>query len=308
MNLIRGKHNIPTQFPATVITLGNFDGVHRGHQQLIFKLKELAEVYQCPSLLITFEPLTHELFAREKLPRLMRFQEKYQTLQEFEIDHLLCIRFDKKFAQISAEDFIKNILVDRLNAKAVIVGDDFRFGANRQGDFALLQQLGKKYGFEAQQMTTLTIQDERVSSSRVRMALQAGDLISAQHYLGRNYSLIGKVVRGEQRGRKLGFPTANIDLHRRLVALSGVFVVRALGLNHQPVYGVANIGVRPTFQGTRVLLEVHFFNFDQDIYGRKIKIEFLNKIRDEQRFEKFEHLIAQIHKDIESAKRYLTSR
>ncbi len=305
MKLIRGLYNFPESLSQSVVTMGNFDGVHLGHQELIAKLKQLSKQLNLPSVLVTFEPQPLEFFHRgEKVPRLMRLREKYYALEKYDIDYLWVLRFNAELAAQSPQDFVEKILHKKLGMQACVVGDDFRFGAKRAGDFALLKKLGEQYGYVAKQIPTKIIQTERVSSTRVREALAAADLEVVQQLLDRPYSLCGKVRYGNQRGRDLGFPTANISLHRALVPVSGVFAVRAKRLGKQDYYGVANVGVRPTFDGTRVVLEVHLFDFNQEIYGQHIEVEFLHKLRDEERYDSLEALVRQIKQDVRDARLY----
>jgi riboflavin kinase/FMN adenylyltransferase len=305
MKLIRGYYPSSRSLSGSVVTLGNFDGIHLGHQQLLKQLIKAGKSLSLPTVVITFEPQPKEFFTKQQaVPRLMRFREKWSALKNEMIDYVYCLRFNQKLADVAADEFVKKILVNQLHAKSVIVGDDFRFGAKRSGDIALLKQLGEHYGFSVIVVPTVTMANSRVSSTRVREALQAGDMTLAAKLLNRNYRLCGKVTHGEKRGRILGFPTANINLHRKLVPLSGVFVVRAYGINKHPYQGVANVGVRPVFNGARILLEVHLFDFHDDIYGRNLEIEFLHKLREEKHFGSIDALVAQIKQDAVDAKNY----
>lgn len=309
LKLIRGLHNIPDHFPSCVTSIGNFDGIHRGHQQLIQHLKEKSKSTHLPSLLITFEPQPNEYFSQQSIPpRLMRLREKLKIFQEQELDYLLCLRFDQKLADMPAEDFVEKILVDRLHVSYVLVGDDFQFGHKRQGNISLLQRLGKTYGFSAEEMPTFRWQGQRVSSSAVRKALQAGDIALAEELLGRDYGLSGRVAHGDKRGRILGFPTANVFLHRKAVPVHGIFAVKTHGLAPEPIYGVANVGNRPTVGGGRTLLEVHLFDFDQMIYGKRIYVEFVHKLRDEEYYPSLELLQQQIAIDVQQAKAYFANK
>jgi riboflavin kinase/FMN adenylyltransferase len=312
LKLIRGIANLPKNFPGCVATIGNFDGVHLGHQQVVAQLAQLAKAYRLPSVLITFEPQPNEFFAHSgAIPaRLMRWREKWTALTALQLDYVLCLRFNQAMADLSAEDFIEKILVQRLNVAHVLVGDDFRFGHQRTGDVALLQEQGQRWGFSASSTPTYQLAGQRVSSSQVRRALQQNDLTLANTLLGRPYGMFGRIVHGQKRGRIIGFPTANIFLHRRAVPICGVYVVKAMLLprtaNSQILQGVANIGNRPTVDGTRSLLEVHLFDFNQDIYGQHIYVEFVKKLRDEKRFDSFELLQQQIKQDAEQAKQYFS--
>lgn len=308
MKLIRGLNNLRHQIKSSVVTIGNFDGMHLGHQALIRELVKKSQSVNVPSVVITFEPQPNEFFSQQSpVSRLNRFREKWTSIKKFGVDYVLCIRFNKKFAAISAEDFVEKILVERLGIKAIIIGDDFRFGAKRKGDFNLLQKMGEQYNFETIKMSSFLLQEKRVSSTEVRNALAKSDFKLTHQLLGRPYELIGKVAHGEKRGRGMGYPTANINLHRKQVPITGIFAVRIKGINHQIYYGVAYIGIRSVFNGTRVILEVHIFDFDQTIYGRNLQIEFLKKIRDDAHFDSVDALIAQIEKDAEAAKQFIQS-
>lgn len=304
MRLIRGLHNLIVPLSGSLVTIGNFDGVHLGHQQLIHCLAKHRDQHQLPIVVITFEPQPKEFFAKQQaVPRIMRLTEKYRVLQALGVDYLCCLYFNDAFASLSAQDFVTDILLKRLNMRVMVVGHDFHFGAKRQGDFDLLRQLAAHQNFEVAQIPPITLDDGVVSSTRLRDALCAGDMSLVTRLLGRPYCLWGKVCYGRQRGRDLGFPTANINLHRDIVPLHGVFVVRAKWRGNS-VDGVANVGVRPTFHGTRVLLEVHLLDFSDSIYGENLQVEFLHKIRDEKRYDKFEALVTQIREDVQQARAY----
>lgn len=303
MHLIRNENY--TLF-SSVVTIGNFDGVHLGHQRLIETVVAAARELHSPSVLLTFEPHPTEFFLPlSPAPRLMRFSEKYQEIKKYGIDYFYCLHFNHKLAQLSAEAFVETVLVNQLQAKKMIVGDDFRFGAKRAGDVELLKTLGKKHGFSVEAISQLLYRGDRISSSRVRDAVFEGrfDMVSA--LTGRAFCLTGRVAYGDQMGRQLGFPTANIHLHRKHVPLSGIFVVHVHGLHNQVLAGVASVGYRPTFHGKKILLEVYLFDFDEMIYGKKITVAFLEKIRDELYFESVPALVEQIKKDVEVAKKYL---
>lgn len=304
--LIRGLNNIPTNLLGCVATIGNFDGIHLGHQALIAQLAQKSKALNLPSVLITFEPQPNEFFAqKDYIPaRLMRLREKLLALKEFPLDYVLCLRFDEKIASLSPTLFVQKILVEKLKIAHVLVGDDFHFGNHRAGDIAVLRQEGLRWNFTADSINTYKITENRVSSSRVRLALEAGDLVTARTLLGRNYGMSGRIVHGHKRGRIIGFPTANLFLHRKTVPIRGVYAVTIRGLNSDILYGVANIGIRPTVDGTHSLLEVHIFDFDRDIYGQYIFVEFVKKLRDEKRYDSFELLQQQILKDADEAREY----
>jgi len=309
MELIRGLHNLGPVHHGCVATIGNFDGVHLGHQAVIGQLAEQADRRGVPSLVMIFEPQPMEFFAPNRAPaRLTRLREKLQALRRYSVDRVLCVRFDRRFAGMEAEDFIKDVLVQRLGVRYLVVGDDFRFGHNRLGNFAMLQASGQAHGFQVVNMHTFTVDGERVSSTRIREALAAGDLAGAEKLLGRPYRMCGRVAHGDKRGRSIGFPTANIHLHRHNTPVRGVYAVEMFGIEGEPVAGVANVGTRPTVDGTRTLLEVHLFDFDRDIYGEYINVNFLRKLRDEKRFDSFDALKEQIGQDVTEARRYFQER
>lgn len=297
----------------SVITIGNFDGVHIGHQQLIHALIVASHTLKIPSVLLAFEPFPIEFFSSAvptPVPtstRLMRFSEKWRCVQNYGIDFFYCMRFNALLANLSPDDFVKNTLVDQLGAKKIIIGDNFRFGAKRAGNVDTLKTLGKKYGFEVDALPQAMHNGDRISSTRVRQAVAQGDFEMVAALTGRPFTLSGKVSYGSQLGRQLGFPTANIHLRRKHVPMMGIFVVCVHGLYEQPLKGVASIGYRPTFDGKKILLEVHLFDFDEMIYGRFITVEFLHKIRDEVKFESVPELILQIDSDVRIAKQYFES-
>ncbi len=307
MRLVRGLLNLgshlQSDYRGCVATIGNFDGVHLGHQAVIGQLTEKAAELELPATVITFEPQPQEYFAHSQVPaRLTKFREKLIALRRFALDYLLCLRFNQRLAHWSAAEFIQRVLVDGLAVRYLVVGDDFRFGYRRQGDFDTLVQAGRQHGFKVVNMHTFDIDGERVSSTRIREALARGDLAQAEKLLGRGFRLSGRVAHGDKRGRTIGFPTANVFLHRRQSPLAGVFAVEMFGLDREPVPGVANLGTRPTVDGSRPLLEVHLFDFEQDIYGRHVQVEFVKKLRDEKRFDSFEQLKRQIFQDVEQAR------
>jgi riboflavin kinase/FMN adenylyltransferase len=308
MELIFGLHNLQPADTPCVATIGNFDGVHLGHQAVIGQLAEKGAAMNLPTTLITFEPTPAEFFGQHKAPaRLSTFREKYLTLKRFAIDRLLVLPFNHRLASMSAVDFISRILIEGLDIRYLVVGDDFRFGKNRAGDFQLLQQAGKENNFTVVSMPSFRVDGERVSSSGIRSALADGDFDRAERLLGRHYHMTGKVAHGDKRGREWGFPTANINMKRKVIPLRGIFAVEVFGLDREPVFGVANLGTRPTVCGMRTLLEVHLFDFDEQIYGRRINVVFRHKIREELRFDSFDELKDQIGRDVISAKEYFTT-
>lgn len=303
MDVIRGIYNIKPKHKGCVATIGNFDGIHLGHQKIIQQLLSKAQELNLPSLLITFEPLPQEYFRSESAPaRILRFSEKFTLLKKLGVDRVLCLRFNASLATLPAENFVTQILVQQLGIKWLIVGDDFHFGHKREGDFTLLQKIGQTLGFGVSNTETLTFKGQRVGSSHVRAALKQGNLDLTTQLLGRPYILRGRVIYGDQRGRQLGFPTVNIPLRRRVIPLKGVYVVLVHGIHSQPIPGVANVGSRPTVDGIHSLLEVYLLNFDKQIYGQRLEVEFLQKLRDEQKFDSLELLKAQISQDVAQAK------
>lgn len=308
MELIRGLQNICSKYRGCVATIGNFDGVHLGHQAVLGQLAEKAAELGLPTVLITFEPQPMEYFVPDKVPaRLTRFREKILALQRYSVDRVCCLSFNDKLAKLSAEAFIEKVLVGKLGVKYLVVGDDFRFGLNRAGTFETLVEAGKKHGFQVVSMHTFEIDAERVSSTRIRTALEKGDMAGAEKLLGRRYRMSGRVAHGEKLGRELGFPTANIHLHRHASPIQGIFVVEVFGLDQEPIQGVASVGTRPTINETKALLEVFLLDFNQDIYGRHIQVSFLKKLRDEEKFDSLDELIKQIQLDVEQAQAYFAA-
>ena len=308
MELIRGLQNIRSEHHGCVATIGNFDGVHLGHQAVLGQLAEKAAELHLPTTLIIFEPQPMEYFVPDKVPaRLTRFREKMLALQRYSVDRVCCLSFNNKLANLSAENFIEQVLVQKLGVKYLVVGDDFRFGAKRAGTFEMLVEAGKHYGFQVVSMHTFEIDNERVSSTRIRTALEKGEMSSAEKLLGRRYRMSGRVAHGEKLGRELGYPTANIHLHRQASAIQGIFVVEVFGLDEEPLQGVASIGTRPTVNETKALLEVFLLNFDQNIYGRHLQVSFLNKLRNEEKFNSLDELKKQIQLDVEQAQAYFAA-
>ncbi len=307
MLLIRGQHNLRAAHRGCVATIGNFDGVHLGHQAVFEALKARAREHGLPSLVITFEPHPLEYFLPEAAPpRLMRAREKLEAIERAGIDRVLLLRFDQDLALLPAQDFIRDYLVEALGVRHLYVGDDFRFGHRRQGDFGLLQAEGARHGFRVESLATVSDACGRISSTRIREALAAGDLATARCCLGRDYSISGRVGHGHKRGRQIGFPTLNVGLARRRTPLRGVFAVRVEGLEDEPLPGVANLGNRPTLEGDdRFLLEVHLFDFDREVYGRQVRVNLVERLRDERRFESFDALRAQILQDAQQAREIL---
>ncbi len=311
MQIIRGLHNCQKQHQNGVLTIGNFDGLHLGHQKMFEQLHAEKTRLATHSYLMTFEPLPREYFAGDKMTaaRLMNRGEKIRILADFESsirpDYLLFLNFNQALANMSAAEFIENILIDKLKIKSVIVGDDFRFGCDRQGDFNLLKKYGEKHQFSVINIESHCINNQRVSSSLIREALINNQLADADKMLGRNYTICGHVHHGEKRGRSIGFPTANIHLKRSETPLHGVYSVTMHSQKHGDVAGIANIGNRPTVNGKHIQLEVHLFDFDKSIYGERLCVSFQHKIRDEIKFESFDDLKQQIQIDCNQARKQL---
>ncbi|MFQ5995801.1 MAG: bifunctional riboflavin kinase/FAD synthetase [Acidiferrobacterales bacterium] len=303
MELIRGLHNLTPRHHGCVATIGNFDGIHLGHQAVVGQLAEKAQALGLPTQIVLFEPQPQEFFRPENAPpRLTRFREKWQVLRRYSVDRVLLVRFDHAFASTEPETFITRVLIQDLGVRYLVVGDDFRFGKRRRGDFALLQTAGQRYGFQVVNMHTVTIDGKRVSSTRVRQALAMGDLGTAEKLLGRPYRMCGRVAHGTKLGRRIGMPTANIHVHRKATPVNGVHAVEVFGLESEPIPGVANVGTRPTVDGTRTLLEVHLLDFDGAIYGQYLSVNFLNKLRDEERFDSLDELKRHMYRDRERAR------
>ncbi|MDP2808824.1 MAG: bifunctional riboflavin kinase/FAD synthetase [Rhodocyclaceae bacterium] len=290
----------------TVLAIGNFDGVHLGHRALLARLVDKACALGLPPSVMTFEPHPRELFSPEDAPaRLTSLREKLELLEAHGVERTYVLHFSRKLAALTAEAFIENVLVRGLAVRHLIIGDDFRFGHGRSGDFAMLQQAGIGHGFTVEAMHTVDIDGERVSSSAVRETLASGDLEHAARLLGRPYNIAGRVVHGNRLGHQLGFPTANIQLKRKRVALAGIFAVTVSGLDKRHLPGAASLGVRPTLgEGLKPVLEVHLFDFDREIYGEHLTVHFLHKLRDELKFDGLDALKAQIARDVETTKAY----
>jgi len=308
MELIRGLHNLRPGHRGCVATIGNFDGVHRGHSAVLGQLAEYAGTFRLPALVIVFEPQPQEYFQRAAPARLMRLREKLEALCQYPVDRVLCLRFDATLAALEPETFIDRILVHGVGVRYLVIGDDFRFGKNRRGDFAMLAQAGARARFDVASMPTLALDGDRVSSTRVRAALAVGDLPAVEKLLGRPFQMSGRVAHGEELGTKLGVPTANVRLHRRTVPLQGVYIVEVSGLGPNPLPGVANVGTRPTVGGSEPLLEVHLLDFSRAIYRNYINVTFLKKLREEMRFDSVEEMSRHMRRDIGQTREYFQAR
>ncbi len=304
MKVIRGISAIREHAPC-VLSVGNFDGLHRGHQSIIRQLTDYASQHNLTPVIMTFEPYPMEYFSPQTAPvRLTDFRQKLELLAKMNISNVICLRFNDALASVMARSFVEDILVEKLNVQGLIVGDDFRFGNKREGDIDLLKEMSEKYQFELIPVETFHYNGMRVSSSLVRGHLALGDFNLVSELLGRPYTIDGTVIHGDKRGRELGYPTANIACRRVNYPLSGVFVVRIHGLNDTIYDGVASIGTRPVFNGVKMLMEVNIFDFQQEIYGKRISVEFCKKLRDEQQFHSVEALCEQITADVKKSKAY----
>ena len=305
---MRITHGFNSLNAPHAVTIGNFDGLHVGHQTMLARLQHIARARNLPTCVLSFEPHPREFFTPADAPaRLSSLREKADRLHQLGIDRLHIFHFIRPFAALNAAEFIQRVLVDTVHARYVLVGDDFRYGAQRAGDFALLANSGPTLGFDADALPTVELAGERASSTAVRNALAAGDLAHASRLLGRPYSICGRVVHGDQLGRELGYPTANIQFKLNRPPLAGIFAVTVSGINGQTLPGVASLGVRPTVKnaGAVPVLEVHLFDFNTDIYGQRVRVDFLHKLRDEAKYPDLPTLVAQIGRDVEDAKHYL---
>ena len=310
MKLIRGLHNLSeSSLSQSAVTIGAFDGVHRGHQEVLAHLKREADARSLATTVITFEPLPGEfLFPDRAPPRLMTFREKFTALADQGIDNLLCLRFNNRLRTMSPRAFVEDIFVKGLNARYIAFGDDFRFGKDRAGDLDFTQSLAKEFDYEVVPTSTFDMAGERVSSTRIRKTLLDADFSKAADLLGKPFKLSGKVLKGKQLGRTIGSPTANIALKRVKSPLHGVYAVRVSGGGLSSAAGVANVGVRPTVNdGTLANLEVHLFDFDGDLYGERLSVEFMTKLRDEKKFESLDALKAAIAADQQAARAWHAS-
>ena len=303
MKIIRGIDNLNNEFTQCVLTLGNFDGVHLGHQQLINHLIEQGKKLNLPTAVMLFEPQPLEFFSKRAPTRLTSFKEKVRLIEKLGIDYIIAVPFTQTFANMSANAFIQDWLINKLNAKYIVIGDDFQFGRDRKGDINLLQQYTPNNHFSVESMQTFVWNNLRISSTAVREALFNSDFELARCLLGRDYTIQGRVVHGNALARQLGFPTANIHLNRKKPALQGVYFVKVKNCcSNQYYHGIANIGIRPTIEGKKAILEVNLFDFSGDIYGQYLDVTFVRKLRDEKKFDSLADLKQQISQDVCTAK------
>ena len=310
MQLVRHLADMP--YPAldagSVVTIGAYDGLHLGHQQLLDRVSSLADVNGLTSVVMSFEPTPKEFFAGSSPPaRLMRFREKFESLATRGVDLFYCPRFAAPMRDIAAPDFIRRILIQGLNARYLVVGDDFHFARRREGNIKQLIGAANVLGYSVEQVPSVIADGVRASSTAIREALAAGDMAHATALLGRPYRMSGKIVKGDRVGRTLGYPTANVDLRRRQSAVLGIFAVRVHGLDGGIRDAVASVGSRPTFNGTKPILEVHLFDFDEDIYGQYIHVDFIAWLREQKKFDAVDELVAQMHIDADNARSVLAA-
>jgi riboflavin kinase/FMN adenylyltransferase len=289
---------------GSVVCIGAFDGVHRGHRSVLARVRERADALGLRPVAISFAPIPRVFFSRA-VPQLMAAGEKAAALLEAGMERVLMLRFDAALAAMSAEEFVERVLVARLATREMWVGEGFRFGHGRRGNLALLQRLGSAGGFSACEAPPFVLDGAPVSSSRIRACLASGDFDGAAHLLGRRFTIGGHVVRGQQLGRKLGYPTANVRLGARVAPVGGVFAVRVAGIRAEAMPGVASLGVRPTVNGKEPLLEAHLFDFDGDLYGKRIQVDFVEKLRDEEKFDSLDAMVQQIDRDARAARSIL---
>lgn len=302
MKIVRGTKNISSAIPYPVVTLGNFDGVHVGHQILFRKTAEIARAKNGTSIAFTFEPHPLKIIAPEKVPPLLtHFHKKMELIEACNIDSVICADFTRQFADQQPRDFSKDILKEKIGAKEVVVGFDYAFGRGREGTIPYLKKMGEEFGFLVHVVDPFQLDGLTVSSSHVREVIEAGNMESAKKFLGRYYSIVGPVVAGYKTGQAIGFPTANIDTSKVQIPGTGVYAVRMI-YQKNSYDAVANIGFNPTFHRDRLSVEVHIFDFNQVIYGKEIEVEFISRIRSEIEFKSKDELVVQIGKDIEQAK------
>ncbi|MDG1066006.1 MAG: bifunctional riboflavin kinase/FAD synthetase [Luminiphilus sp.] len=307
MDLIRGLHNLRSEHRGCAVTVGAFDGIHLGHQAVLRHLSSCARARDLLSTVIVFEPLPREYFRPlEAPPRITNFRERLALLASTGIDRVLVLKFNEELRGMSAEDFVSRVFVEGLGARYIALGDDFRFGNSREGDYDYVRRLAEKFNYEVQPTGTLEIADTRVSSTRIRTALAEGNFVEAQALLGRPFTMTGRVEHGRKLGRELGAPTANIRINRIRSPLSGVFAVRVDGSGLESAAAVANVGTRPTVDdGLKANLEVHLLDRECDLYGQRLEVRFLHKLREEIKYESLDALKEGIAKDIDNARHWL---
>jgi len=306
MELIRGLHNLAQRHRGCVLTVGNYDGVHLGHQAMIALVKRRAAELHCPATVLVFEPSSKEFIDPDGAPpRLTRWREKFLALAAHGVERLVTLRFDERMRAMSPRQFIDELIVASLGTRHLVVGHDFRYGCQAAGTIETLTAAGRLQGFTVEQIEPFIGDGVRVSSTAVRERLEQGHFQAAARLLGRPYRMQGRVVHGQKLGRTLGFPTANLRLGRRKPPLSGILAVRVSGIESRPLAGVASLGTRPTVNGVEPLLEVNLFDFSGNLYGAMVEVEFVAKLRDEVKFDSLDALVAQMHQDAERARALL---
>jgi riboflavin kinase/FMN adenylyltransferase len=306
MELIRGIHNLRERHRGCVATIGNYDGVHRGHQHMIAAVRARASALGVPTVVITFEPTPREFFEGPAAPsRLARLREKLEALSLYGVDRVVVLSFDRRMQGMGADEFVDRLLVHGLGVRHMVVGHDFHFARRREGSIGTLRAAGEAHGFTVEEVGQFLLDGERVSSSLVREALNRGDLERATRLLGRPYRMAGRVRLGKKLGRTLGYPTANLALQRKVVPLWGIFAVRVSGAGLVDHPAVSSLGTRPTVNGTDPLLEVHLFDYDGNLYGQHLDVDFVARLRDERKFESLDALVEQMHRDAAAARAIL---
>jgi riboflavin kinase / FMN adenylyltransferase len=307
MELVRGLHNISTRHRGCVLTVGNYDGVHLGHQQMIGALKVRAAEFRSAATVLVFEPSSKEFIDPDGAPpRLTRWREKFLALKAQGVERLVTLRFDECMRAMTPRSFVDELIVERLGTRHMVVGDDFRYGSKACGTIDTLRAAGHAHGFGVEQMAPFVFDGVRVSSTAVRERLEYADYAGAARLLGRPYRMTGRVAPGLKLGRELGFPTANLRLMRRKSPVWGILAVWTHGIDSRPLPGVASLGTRPTVNGTEPLLEVHVFDFAGDLYGRAIEVEFVAKLRDEVKFDSLDAMTVQMQIDAARAREVLS--
>jgi riboflavin kinase/FMN adenylyltransferase len=308
IELVRGLGNLRPRHRGCVVTIGNYDGVHCGHQHMLAAVRRRADALGLPATVVTFEPTPREYFEGDTAPaRLMRLREKLEALARYGIDRVVVLRFDERMRSLPAAEFEQALLAQGLGARHVVVGHDFHYARRREGNIVSLRSAGERYGFTVEEVGEFLVDGERVSSSLVREALGRNDLARAARLLGRPYRMTGRVRRGARLGRTLGYPTANLALHRKVVPLWGILAVRVSGAGLDQHPAVVSLGTRPTVNGTDPLLEVHLFDFDGDLYGQYLSVDFVQWLRAEARFASLDELVEQMHVDSARARAALAA-
>ena len=307
MKVIHGLTSLNRCKKGCAVSIGNFDGFHKGHQKLINHIISESKKRSLCSTIITFEPLPEEFFKDKKFKRLTRLKEKLKILDENKIEQVICLNFNSQFSRISAIDFISNILIKNLDTRYLVIGEDFKFGFERKGNYKLLQDCSTKTNMEVVSIESQMLNNKKISSSEIRKSLEEGNINHANELLGRTYSISGRVTKGDSRGYRLGYPTANIDIYKSY-PINGIFVVQILMENNENHFGLASLGNKPTFSGKNNILEAYIFNFDKNIYNQKLKISFITKLRDQIKFKNENELIQQMDLDYKNALQFLEDR